>query len=109
MRMFPRRCDVARLCGYPLRSSCNIDSRGDWYEARFVLIRAIALADSFHLSIEDRDVGDLTTHVQESVEGARRMMIMSSNKYSLYPRLIHWKLMHRDGLIYPESFHERLR
>jgi len=30
---------------------------------------------------------------------------MASNEYRLYLRLICRELMHRDGLIYPESIH----
>src|SRR5271168_5355505 len=97
---------AARWRGHLLRSSCNIDVRGDSYEARFVLIPAIALVDSFQLSIEGRNVRDQTTHSQEGVECARRITIMSSNKYSLHLRLIRWKLMKRDGLICPESVHQ---
>jgi hypothetical protein len=34
---------------------------------------------------------------------------MSSNKHSLYLRLIHWELMDSDGLICPEFVHQCLR
>src|ERR1700744_971679 len=90
-------------------SSWDIDATGDCYETRFVLIPAIALVDSFHFSIGDRNVGDLTTHSQERVECAGRIVIKSSDKYRLYPRLIHRKFMHCNRLICPKSVHQGLR